>query len=146
MIESNENEPAHSPEYQPPQQQSQPSSREVPQVAPGHYQRPMPSDVAVFLHLLPNIVGSIATKYSDAKTIRDLSINLARETTGQLVALGICQRTTLCLDSYPLAAGGPIPQPQPGTVPALGNNNGHGTQGAMVAHFLSQETRKVPTL
>ncbi len=142
MIEKSET--ASSTEFRPPEAPPQEAPQAAP--APGYYQRSMPSDVAVFLHLLPNIVGSIATKYSDAKTIRDLSINLARETTGQLVALGVCQRTTLCLDNYPLAAGGPIPQAQPATGPQLGNNNGHGTQGAMVAHYPSQETRKIPTL
>jgi|SRR5271163_207249 len=145
MIESNESAP--SPERQSPPSPPQEAQQASP--APSYSRRPMPSDVDVFLHLLPNIVGSIATKYSDAKTIRDLSIGLARETTGQLVALGICQRTTMCLDNNPLATGGPIVQQasQPaGAQPQLGSNNGHGIQGAMVAHFPSQETRKVPTL
>lgn len=108
------------------------------------YTRRRPSDVDVFMQLLPNLAGSLATKHEGAKTVRDLAIGVAREITGQLVALGVCDRTTMCLDNQPLATPGPnIASSQPA---ALGNNNGHGIQGAMVAHFETSETRKIPTL
>jgi hypothetical protein len=121
-----------------------------------------PSDVDVFLHLLPNVAGSLATKHENAKTVRDLAIGVCRELTGQLVALGICDRTTVCLDMQYLASPGPevaraqpaaigitAPGPAPGTAPPgvqLGSNNGHGIQGAMVAHWSTEEVRKIPTL
>lgn len=117
-----------------------------------------PSDVDVFLHLLPNIAGSLAQKHEGSKTVRDLAIGVAREITGQLVTLGICERTTTCLDGQYLATPGPVvANSQPAAVGvignatqpvqgALGNNNGHGIQGAMVAHWPSEEIRKIPTL
>jgi hypothetical protein len=126
----------------------------APQPAP----RSKPSDVDVFLHLLPNIAGSLATKHEGAKTVRDLAIGVAREITGQLVQLGICDRTTIAFDGQYLATPGPaVAASQPAALSgignatqsvqsALGNNNGHGIQGAMVAHFHSEEVRKIPTL
>jgi hypothetical protein len=121
-----------------------------------------PSDVDVFLHLLPNVAGSLATKHENAKTVRDLAIGVCRELTGQLVALGICDRTTVCLDMQYLASPGPevarmqpaaigitAPGPTGGTTPPgvqFGSNNGHGVQGAMVAHWATEEVRKIPTL
>jgi hypothetical protein len=119
-----------------------------------------PSDVDVFLHLLPNIAGSLAQKHEGARTVRDLSIGIAREITGQLVNLGVCERTTIALDGQYLATPGPnIASSQPAAVagngsgnatqsvqPALGNNNGHGIQGAMMAHFPTTEVTKIPTL
>jgi hypothetical protein len=121
-----------------------------------------PSDVDVFLHLLPNVAGSLATKHEGARTVRDLAIGVCRELTGQLVALGICERTTVCLDNQYLASPGPEvartqpaavgispPNPAMSNVPpgvVLGSNNGHGVQGAMVAHFETAEVRKIPTL
>jgi hypothetical protein len=104
-----------------------------------------PSDVEVFLGLLPAIAGSLAQKHTDARTVRDLAIGVAREITGQLVSLGVCDRTTVCLDNQYLATPGPvIAASQP--APILGSNNGHGIQGAMVAHFETRDERKIPTL
>jgi hypothetical protein len=88
----------------------------------------------------------------------DLSVKLAREMTGRCVELGICERTTTCLDYQPLAssfAGAPtgvgsvtggIQPPPPAIAAQLGNNNGHGMQGAMMAHYPNQDTRKIPSL
>lgn len=120
--------------------------------------RSKPSDVDVFLHLLPNIAGSLATKHEGSKTVRDLAIGVAREITGQLVQLGICDRTTIAFDGQYLATPGPaIASSQPAAISSvgnatqavqgtLGNNNGHGIQGAMVAHWSTEEVRKIPTL
>lgn len=117
-----------------------------------------PSDVDVFLQLLPNIAGSLATKHEGARTVRDLAIGVAREITGQLVGLGICERTTIALDGQYLATPGPsVAASQPAALSgignvtqpvqsALGDNNGHGIQGAMMAHFPTAEVRKIPTL
>lgn len=105
----------------------------------------LPSDVEVFLHMLPEIAGSLATKHTDPGTVRDLAIGITRELTGQLVALGICERTTTCLDGQYLATPGPvIAASQP--APVLGSNNGHGVQGAMVAHWSTKAEQKIPTL
>jgi hypothetical protein len=104
-----------------------------------------PSDVEVFLQLLPNIVGSFATKHQDARTVRDLAIGLARETTLALVALGVCDRTTMLNDGQPLATATPGVVGAPRD-PMLGNNNGHGTQGAMVAHWPNTGVQKIQGL
>jgi hypothetical protein len=105
----------------------------------------LPADIEVFLQVLPGIAGSFATKHSEPRTIRDLSIGLAREITGQLVALGVCQRTTTALDGQYLATSGPVvAASQP--APVLGSNNGHGLQGAMVAHWATKEETRIPTL
>ena len=109
-----------------------------------HHYVPVPpplTDVDAFMQLLPTIVGSYALKHDNAQTIRDLAIKLARETALGLVHIGVAIRTTPSLDAQPLAAPGAViasPQPAP-----LGNNNGHGLQGAMVAHYQSSEVQKV---
>jgi hypothetical protein len=105
-----------------------------------------PSDVEIFLNVLPNLVGSFAAKHNDARTATDLAINLARETTGQLAALGVCDPTSMCLDGLPLAIIGGRPTVNPSGIPqnlGQGLGNGRSRQGAMVAQFENQNVQKV---
>ena len=103
------------------------------------------SDREAFFELLPAIVASFATKHTESKTIRELSIGLAREVTASLVQAGICERTTTCFDLYQLA---PVPaavamQPLSSTPAPLGNGNGFTTQGQMVAQYQTNEVQKI---
>ena len=123
------------------------------------------SDIDAFFLLLPSCVGGYISKYSDTKTITDLAIALARETAGRLVTLGVCNRAMMCSDELPLAAmavteaaatalvvtasapalaSAPTLETRSG--PTLGDNNGHGVQGACVAHFPSQQVQKIQGL
>jgi hypothetical protein len=105
-----------------------------------------PSDVEVFLGMLPAIAGSLATKHTDARTVRDLAIGLAREVTGQLVSLGICARTTTCLDGQYLATPGPaIAMSQPAGIINSQPASVLGSNGAKT-QFPTQEHVKIPTL
>jgi|SRR5208337_4617111 len=105
-----------------------------------------PSDVEVFLDMLPAIAGSLATKHTDAGTVRDLAIGIARELTGQLVALGVCERTTTCLDGQYLATPGPaVAASQPASITGSQPASVLGSNGAKT-QFPTQEQVKIPTL
>lgn len=121
-----------------------------------------PRDVDVFFRLLPKLCESFATRYNDPKTVMALSVELAREETGRMADIGVCQRTVMCYDGRPLAlqvyftpqtgeqrsvAQQPAPAPnqhpqQEGALP-LANTNGRGLQGQMVAHFQTNSVQKV---
>jgi hypothetical protein len=108
-----------------------------------------PSDVDVFLGLLPAIVGSFAQKHQEAPTAAGLAINLAREATGQLASLGVCDVTTRCRDGFALALIGGAPAASPSEIPqnfgqTLGN--GQSRMGAMVAQFKSEDVRRIQGL
>jgi hypothetical protein len=111
-----------------------------------------PSDVEVFLGVLPNLVGSFAAKHNDARSATDLAIDLARQTTGQLVLLGVCDQSTMCRDNRPLALvpGQPVADPSniPSNIPTnpVGLGNGHSRQGAMVAQFRNENVTKIQGL
>ena len=105
-----------------------------------------PTDVDTFLNMLPLLVGSFAAKHGDAKTASDLAINLAREETAHMVAIGQCTPTLMCRDNRPLALfpGQMGDQPSPfgiGSVVTGGNK-----QGQMVAHFETHSVQKIQGL
>lgn len=106
-----------------------------------------PSDVDVFLGLLPTLVGSFAGKNSDPKSCCDLAINLARQTLGGLCQLGICRAQAWCTDGQPLALGLPPVQQQQMTAQyaaaAQGLGNGFNKP---VVQFPSQQTQRVQGL
>jgi hypothetical protein len=121
------------------------------------------SDKDVFFRLLPGLCGSFATQYNDPKTVMALGIELAREETGRMADLGVCERTIMCRDGRPLAlqvylappqyrstVQQPAPAPnqhpqQEGALP-LANTNGRGLQGQMVAHFETNSIQKIQGL
>lgn len=107
-----------------------------------------PSDIEVFLLVLPNCVGSFAAKSIDAKSASDSAIILARETVGSLAKLGFCQPTVMCTDGQPLAVGIMAPAP---SAPPIDNTgftlgNGHSRQGAMVTQFANAHVQKIQGL
>ena len=102
------------------------------------------TDVDAFLQILPDIVGSFASKHGEPKTVTDLSIHLAREMSGQIVNAGMADATMVCRDGSPLGleSGTPVG----GTAGPLGHGplgNGSSKQGAMVAHYSSQNVQKI---
>lgn len=104
--------------------------------------KPKPTDVDAFLNLLPNLVGSFAAKNNDAKTVSDLAINLAREETAHMVAIGQCTPTMVCRDGRPLAL-------YPGTTSSqspFGLGSGQNRQGALVAQFPNTDIQKIQGL
>jgi hypothetical protein len=119
-----------------------------------------PSDKDVFFRLLPKLCESFATRFADPKTIMALSVELAREETGRMADLGVCERTIMCYDGRPLALQvyftppeqrsvqqQPAPAPnqhpqQQGALP-LANTNGRGLQGQMVAHWETHSVQKI---
>jgi hypothetical protein len=113
-----------------------------------------PSDVEVFLQYLPNLVGSFAAKYNDARSASDLAIGVTRETVGSLAQIGFCEMTLRCRDGRPLALlpegpAQPVAVPTFGAMPTMGSHNlGNGTnrQGAMVAQWSNQDVQKVTSL
>lgn len=106
------------------------------------------TDVDAFLQLLPDVVGSFASKNNDAKTITDLSIHLAREMTGQIVSSGMADSTMVCRDGQPLGldSGAPIRGQTAGPLGQGPIGNGSNRQGAMVAHFDNQSVQKIQGL
>jgi hypothetical protein len=118
------------------------------------------SDKAVFFRLLPGLAGSFTTQYNDAKTIKDLAVQLAREETGRLAGFGICRLETVCADGQALglpsqpsphvAVARPQPAPPSAQLedgsPPLANTNGRGLQGQMVAHFPTNNVTKIQGL
>lgn len=101
-----------------------------------------PTDVDAFLNLLPNLVGSFASKHNDPKTASDLAINLAREETAHMVAIGQCTPTTVCRDGRPLALYPGAQNPQS----PFGLGSGQSRQGAMVAQFETTNVQKIQGL
>lgn len=118
------------------------------------------SDKDVFFRLLPKLCESFATRYNDPKTVMALSVELAREETGRMADIGVCERTVMCYDGRPLALQvystppeyrsvvqqpAPAPNqhpPQNGDLP-LANTNGRGLQGQMVAHYQTNSVQKI---
>ena len=97
-----------------------------------------PSDVEVFLDMLPTLVGSYAAHNNDPKTVSDLAINLARQTTGGLVQLGVCRATAWCTDNRPLALG--LPQATERAMPPV---NGGNRLSGLAAHYPTTQTQNV---
>lgn len=104
-----------------------------------------PTDVEVFLKLLPEIVGSFALSNTSAISVRDLAINLARETTLRLVEIGICERTTNALDGQQIPRNGVNGGTSvSGSTPtALPVGSGRDSQGSMVAHYENSNVMKI---
>ncbi len=128
--------------------------------APAAAPRRAPSDKDVFFHLLPKLCESFATRFTDPKTVMALSVELAREETGRLADLGVCQRAVMCYDGRPLAlqvyftppeqrsvvqqpAPAPNQHPQEENALPLANTNGRGLQGQMVSHFPTHSVQKI---
>lgn len=118
------------------------------------------SDKDVFFRLLPKLCESFATRFADPKTIMALSVELAREETGRMADIGVCERTVMCLDGRPLAlqiyftppeqrsvqqqpAPAPNQHPQQQNALPLANTNGRGLQGQMVAHWETHSVQKI---
>lgn len=136
---------------------SSPETAPPPAPSPAPAPTKNPSDKDVFFRLLPDLAQSFTTRYSDPKTIKDLSVQLAREETGRLAGLGVCSLETLCADGQRL--GQPSresphtvmarPEPAPPAAqledgsPPLANTNGRGLQGQMVAHWPTNQVTKV---
>ena len=106
-----------------------------------------PTDVEVFLGLLPTIVGSYAVKNDSPKTTSDLAIHLARQTLGGLVQLGICRATTWCSDNQPLALGlpGVAAGSQPAAGPAQIGQGGNRLSG-VAAHYPNSQIQRIQGL
>lgn len=108
-----------------------------------------PSDVEVFLGILPQLVGSFAAKHNEAVTVANLAVGLSRETTGMNVSVGVCDQTTICTDGLPLAIVGNVAMQSPSDIPrnlGQGLGNGHSKQGALVAQFPHQNIQKIQGL
>ena len=117
-------------------------------------------DVDVFFRLLPKLCESFTTRYNDPKTVMALSVEFAREETGRMADIGVCERTVMCYDGRPLAlqvyatppeyrsvvqqpAPAPNQHPQEEGALPLANTNGRGLQGQMVAHFATHSVQKI---
>ena len=98
------------------------------------------TDLDAFFDILPKFVESFARKHNDPKTASDMAINLAREEAGHLCQIGDAVATTMCRDGRPLALL-PGMQVQGPITSGLG-----GKQGAMVAHFESQNITRIQGL
>lgn len=108
-----------------------------------------PTDVEVFLGILPHLVGSFAAKHNEAVTAANLAVGLARETAGMNVSVGVCDQTMICTDGMPLALIGNVSVQSPSEIPrnlGQGLGNGHSKQGAMVAQFPHQSIQKIQGL
>lgn len=99
------------------------------------------TDVDTFLGLLPNLVGSFASKHNEPKTASDLAIALAREETAHLAQMGCCEVQTMCLDGRPLALFPNQMQENP-----LSLGSGRNKQGAVVAQFENQNIQRIQGL
>lgn len=102
-----------------------------------------PTDVDAFLNLLPCLVGAFASKHNDPKTASDLAINLAREETAHMVAIGQCAPTMVCRDGRPLAL---YPGMGPAQQSPFGLGSGQNRQGALVAQFETTNVQRIQGL
>lgn len=97
---------------------------------------PRPTDLEVFFALLPQVIGGLASKNGDLRSINSSAFIVIREALGQCAAMGTLRPTFVCIDGTPLVMM-PNNQPIPGVQQPVSQQQAQGN-GIMVAQHPNQ--------
>jgi hypothetical protein len=107
----------------------------APQSAP-KFIDPRPTDLEVFFSLLPGVMGGLAAKGGDLRSINSSAFIVVREALGQCAAMGALRPTFVCIDGTPLVMM-PNNMPIPGVQAPVSQQQAQGN-GIMVAQHPNQ--------
>jgi hypothetical protein len=97
---------------------------------------PRPSDLEVFFALLPGVIGGLASKGGDLRSINSSAFIVVREALGQCAVMGTLRPTFVCLDGTTLASM-PNNMAVPGVQAPVTQQQAQGN-GVMVAQHPNQ--------
>lgn len=107
-----------------------------PPSAAARFVDPRPTDLEIFFALLPQVIGGLASKGGDLRSINSSAFIVVREALGQCAAMGTLRPTFVCIDGTSLVMM-PNNQPIPGVQQPISQQQAQGN-GMMVAQHPNQ--------